>query len=149
MTTPLLSLRGLSKSYGQIRANQGIDLDVAEHSIHAILGENGAGKSTLMKLIYGVETPDEGTVTWQGEPIRLASPAEARRQGIGMVFQHFSLFETLTVVENIALVVPGRRASWFSACARSAAISGWRSIRSPRCMRFRSANGSGWRSSAA
>ncbi len=109
MTTPLLSLRGLSKSYGQIRANQGIDLDVAEHSIHAILGENGAGKSTLMKLIYGVETPDEGTVTWQGEPIRLASPAEARRQGIGMVFQHFSLFETLTVVENIALVVPGKK----------------------------------------
>ncbi|OLP57545.1 ABC transporter [Rhizobium rhizosphaerae] len=109
MTPPLLSLRGLSKSYGQIRANQGIDLDVAERSIHAILGENGAGKSTLMKLIYGVETPDEGTVTWQGAPIRLTSPAEARRQGIGMVFQHFSLFETLTVVENIALVVPGKK----------------------------------------
>ncbi|WP_296098470.1 ABC transporter ATP-binding protein [uncultured Agrobacterium sp.] len=106
---PLLSLRGLSKSYGQIRANQAVDLDVAEHSIHAILGENGAGKSTLMKLIYGVETPDEGTVTWRGEPIRLASPADARRQGIGMVFQHFSLFETLTVVENISLVVPGRK----------------------------------------
>ncbi|MGP4805273.1 ABC transporter ATP-binding protein [Agrobacterium cavarae] len=106
---PLLSLRGLSKSYGQIRANQAIDLDVADHSIHAILGENGAGKSTLMKLIYGVETPDEGTVTWRGEPIRLASPAEARRQGIGMVFQHFSLFETLTVVENISLVVPGKK----------------------------------------
>ncbi len=106
---PLLSLRGLSKSYGQIRANQAIDLDVADYSIHAILGENGAGKSTLMKLIYGVETPDEGTVTWRGEPIRLASPAEARRQGIGMVFQHFSLFETLTVVENISLVVPGKK----------------------------------------
>ncbi|WP_337270469.1 ABC transporter ATP-binding protein [Oryzifoliimicrobium ureilyticus] len=109
MTTPLLSLRGLSKSYGQIRANQAIDLDVAERSIHAILGENGAGKSTLMKLIYGVEPPDEGTVEWQGEPIRLASPAEARRHGIGMVFQHFSLFETLTVAENIALVVPGNK----------------------------------------
>ena len=106
---PLLSLRGLSKSYGQIHANQAIDLDVADHSIHAILGENGAGKSTLMKLIYGVEAPDEGSVTWRGEPLRLSSPAEARRQGIGMVFQHFSLFETLTVVENIALVVPGRK----------------------------------------
>lgn len=109
MATPLLSLRAISKSYGQIHANQGIDLDVAPRSIHAILGENGAGKSTLMKLIYGVEQPDAGSVFWQGEEIRLASPAEARRRGIGMVFQHFSLFETLTVVENISLVVPGRK----------------------------------------
>ncbi|AUX77967.1 MULTISPECIES: ABC transporter ATP-binding protein [Sinorhizobium] len=110
MTAPLLSLRGISKSYGQIRANQDIDLDVAPQSVHAILGENGAGKSTLMKLISGVEQPDGGTVVWAGEPLSLASPAEARRQGIGMVFQHFSLFETLTVVENIRLVVPGRKA---------------------------------------
>jgi simple sugar transport system ATP-binding protein len=110
MTPPLLSLRGISKSYGQIRANQEIDLDVAENSIHAILGENGAGKSTLMKLIYGVEQPDGGIAAWLGQPLSLASPAEARRQGIGMVFQHFSLFETLTVVENIRLVVPGRKA---------------------------------------
>jgi simple sugar transport system ATP-binding protein len=110
MTTPLLSLRGVSKSYGQIQANKAIDLDVAPQSIHAILGENGAGKSTLMKLIYGVEQPDEGSVSWNGEPIRLASPAEARRHGIGMVFQHFSLFETLTVVENIQLVMPGNKA---------------------------------------
>jgi general nucleoside transport system ATP-binding protein len=110
MTAPLLSLRGISRSYGQIKANQAIDLDVAPQSIHAILGENGAGKSTLMKLIYGVEQPDDGTVAWNGEPLTLASPAEARRRGIGMVFQHFSLFETLTVVENIRLVVPGRKA---------------------------------------
>jgi general nucleoside transport system ATP-binding protein len=110
MTGPLLSLRGISKSYGQINANQAIDLDVAPSSIHAILGENGAGKSTLMKLIYGVEQPDDGTVVWQGETLSLASPAEARRKGIGMVFQHFSLFETLTVVENIRLVVPGKKA---------------------------------------
>lgn len=110
MTVPLLSLRGISKSYGRIQANQDIDLDVAPGSIHAILGENGAGKSTLMKLIYGVEQADDGTVVWEGQPLSLASPAEARRQGIGMVFQHFSLFETLTVVENIRLVVPGRKA---------------------------------------
>ncbi len=110
MTAPLLSLRGISKAYGQIHANQGIDLDVAPRSIHAILGENGAGKSTLMKMIYGVEQPDDGTVVWEGETLALASPAEARRKGIGMVFQHFSLFETLTVVENIHLVVPGRKA---------------------------------------
>ncbi|WP_027055458.1 ABC transporter ATP-binding protein [Mesorhizobium erdmanii] len=109
MTAPLLSLRGISKSYGQIHANQDIDLDVAPRSIHAILGENGAGKSTLMKLIYGLEQPDAGTVNWKGEPLALASPADARRKGIGMVFQHFSLFETLTVVENVRLVVPGRK----------------------------------------
>lgn len=109
MSSPLLSLKGISKSYGQIHANQGIDLDVAPNSIHAILGENGAGKSTLMKLIYGVETPDAGEIMWRGQPVRLTSPAEARRQGIGMVFQHFSLFETLTVVENISLMVPGRK----------------------------------------
>ena len=109
MTPTLLSLRGISKSYGQVQANREIDLDVAPQSIHAILGENGAGKSTLMKLIYGVEQPDDGTVVWEGEPLNLASPAEARRKGIGMVFQHFSLFETLTVVENIQLVVPGRK----------------------------------------
>ncbi|MCF1709356.1 ABC transporter ATP-binding protein [Tabrizicola sp. J26] len=109
MPAPLLSLRGMTKSYGQVRANRGIDLDVAPNSIHAILGENGAGKSTLMKLIYGVEQPDEGQVFWQGQPVRLSSPAEARRHGIGMVFQHFSLFETLTVVENISLIVPGTK----------------------------------------
>ncbi|WP_426232305.1 ABC transporter ATP-binding protein [Pararhizobium sp. DWP3-4] len=109
MNIPLLSLRGISKSYGQIHANEAIDLNVASQSIHAILGENGAGKSTLMKLIYGVEQPDDGAVIWQGQPVHLASPADARRRGIGMVFQHFSLFETLTVVENIRLVVPGRK----------------------------------------
>jgi len=110
MTAPLLALRGISKSYGQVHANHGIDLDVAPRSIHAVLGENGAGKSTLMKMIYGVEQPDSGTVVWEGEPLTFASPAEARRKGIGMVFQHFSLFETLTVVENIQLVVAGKKA---------------------------------------
>lgn len=107
----LLRLSGVSKRYGPVAANTAIDLSVAEKSIHAILGENGAGKSTLMKLIYGVETPDEGTMEWQGRPVRPASPAEARTLGIGMVFQHFSLFETLTVTENIALIVPGPKAA--------------------------------------
>lgn len=109
MSAPLLSLRGMTKGYGPVKANQGIDLDVAPNSIHAILGENGAGKSTLMKLIYGVEAPDAGEVFWNGAPVHLHSPGEARRLGIGMVFQHFSLFETLTVVENISLIVPGTK----------------------------------------
>jgi simple sugar transport system ATP-binding protein len=109
--TPLLTPSGASKRYGGVAANSGIDLTVEAGSIHAILGENGAGKSTLMKLIYGVEVPDEGTILWKGQPVHLASPADARRLGIGMVFQHFSLFETLTVVQNIALIVPGRQAA--------------------------------------
>ncbi len=106
---PLLSLRGVTKRYGPVHANASVDLDVMPGAIHAILGENGAGKSTLMKLIYGVETPDEGTITWMGEATQIASPAAARRLGIGMVFQHFSLFETLTVVENVSLLVPGNK----------------------------------------
>ena len=109
MTQPLLRLRGVTKRYGPVLANTGVDLDVMPGAIHAILGENGAGKSTLMKLIYGVEAPDEGTVEWQGEAVQVASPAAARKLGIGMVFQHFSLFETLTVVENVSLMVPGSK----------------------------------------
>lgn len=108
--TPLLQLSGVSKRYGGVHANSGIDLRVDAGSIHAILGENGAGKSTLMKLIYGVETPNEGQVVWKGQPVTLSSPSDARRLGIGMVFQHFSLFETLTVVQNMALIVPGSKA---------------------------------------
>lgn len=108
--TALLSLQAVSKRYGAVQANAGIDLVVDPGSIHAILGENGAGKSTLMKLIYGVESPDAGAILWKGLPVNLSSPAEARALGIGMVFQHFSLFETLSVVQNIALIVPGRKA---------------------------------------
>ena len=106
---PLLQLSGVSKRYGGVQANSGIDLSVDAGTIHAILGENGAGKSTLMKLIYGVERPDEGQVFWQGGAVALSSPSDARRLGIGMVFQHFSLFETLSVVQNMALIVPGSK----------------------------------------
>jgi simple sugar transport system ATP-binding protein len=106
---PLLQLSGVSKRYGGVQANAGIDLSVDAGTIHAILGENGAGKSTLMKLIYGVERPDEGQVFWQGQEANLSSPSDARRLGIGMVFQHFSLFETLSVVQNMALIVPGSK----------------------------------------
>jgi simple sugar transport system ATP-binding protein len=106
--TPLrLALRGIRKVYPAVVANDGIDLDVAPGEIHALLGENGAGKSTLVKIIYGVVRADEGEVRWDGRPVAIGSPGEARRLGIGMVFQHFSLFETLTVAENISLAVPG------------------------------------------
>lgn len=109
LTPALLSLSGVSKRYGKVQANTKIDLAVKAGSIHAILGENGAGKSTLMKLVYGVETPDEGTITWNEKPVTLSSPVDAQRLGIGMVFQHFSLFETLNVVQNVSLLVPGSK----------------------------------------
>ncbi len=101
--TPRLQLRGIRKVYPAVVANDGIELAVMPGEIHAVLGENGAGKSTLMKIIYGVTRPSAGDMFWEGEPVRVESPAQARALGIGMVFQHFSLFETLTVVENVAL----------------------------------------------
>lgn len=105
--TALLKLTGVSKIYPAVVANDAIDLTVMPGEIHAVLGENGAGKSTLMKIIYGVTAPDAGTLEWLGHVTRIKSPAHARALGIGMVFQHFSLFDTLTVAENIALAMKG------------------------------------------
>jgi ABC-type uncharacterized transport system ATPase subunit len=105
---PRLVLTGIGKRYPGVIANDAIDLKVMPGEIHALLGENGAGKSTLMKIVYGVTQPDSGTILWEGRYERIASPAQARRIGIGMVFQHFSLFETLTVAQNIALALDQR-----------------------------------------
>jgi len=107
---PRLALHGITKVYPSVVANDGISLDVLPGEIHAVLGENGAGKSTLMKVIYGVVKPDAGTIDWEGTRVEIGNPARARRLGIGMVFQHFSLFETLTVAENIALALESSRA---------------------------------------
>ncbi len=104
---PRLELRNITKSYPSVVANQRVSLRVLPGEIHAVLGENGAGKSTLMKIIYGVAKADSGEIFWNGSPVAISNPAAARRLGIGMVFQHFSLFETLTVAENIALAVDG------------------------------------------
>ncbi len=101
-----LELRGITKKYGSVTANDGIDLIVRPGEIHSILGENGAGKSTLMKIIYGAVKPDQGQVLWNGKELHIANPAAARGLGISMVYQHFSLFDTLTVTENIALGLP-------------------------------------------
>jgi simple sugar transport system ATP-binding protein len=106
--TRRLSLTGITKIYPSVVANENIDLEVMPGEIHAVLGENGAGKSTLMKTIYGVVKPDAGEMKWEGQTVTVANPAHARELGIGMVFQHFSLFETLTVVENVALALPGK-----------------------------------------
>ena len=107
MTSPVprLELLNITKRYPSIVANDDVSLAVLPGEIHAVLGENGAGKSTLMKIIYGAVKADAGTVLLDGHEANIANPAQARRQGIGMVFQHFSLFETLTVAENIALVL--------------------------------------------
>jgi simple sugar transport system ATP-binding protein len=111
-TTPLLATEALTKRFGALTACNHIDIAIRHGEIHALLGENGAGKSTLVKMLYGALAPDEGRILWEGRPVAIGSPAEARRLGIGMVFQHFSLFEALTVAENIALALPprGRRA---------------------------------------
>src|SRR5471032_1485487 len=106
--TPLLQTIGLTKRYGSFLANDSIDIDIWPEQIHALLGENGAGKSTLVKTIYGLIQPSEGEMRWQGEKMELAGPSEARARGIGMVFQHFSLFDNLTVAENVALGLDGK-----------------------------------------
>jgi general nucleoside transport system ATP-binding protein len=106
---PRLELRGIIKAFPGCLANDAIDLTVMPGEIHALLGENGAGKSTLVKIIYGVLEADRGELLWEGAPAMIANPAAARALGIFMVFQHFTLFESLTVAENIALGASGGR----------------------------------------
>jgi general nucleoside transport system ATP-binding protein len=107
---PLLALQGIVKAFPGCLANDRVDFAIRPGEIHALLGENGAGKSTLVKIVYGVLHPDAGEIRWDGQPVQIRNPAHARRLGIGMVFQHFSLFEALTVAENIALSMEGREA---------------------------------------
>ena len=103
MTQTLLTLQGITKRYPTVVANDRVSLEVQKGEIHAILGENGAGKSTLMKIIYGAVKADEGTLLFNGKPTLIRNPQEARQLGISMVFQHFSLFDTLSVAENVWL----------------------------------------------
>ncbi|MCZ2090576.1 MAG: ABC transporter ATP-binding protein [Burkholderiales bacterium] len=103
MPPPRLELTHIRKRYPGVLANDDVSLTVQPGEIHAVLGENGAGKSTLMKIIYGAVKPDAGELRFDGQPVRIANPQQARRLGIAMVFQHFSLFETLSVAENVWL----------------------------------------------
>jgi simple sugar transport system ATP-binding protein len=118
----LLRAIGITKSFGAFLANDSIDLDLYPRQIHALLGENGAGKSTLVKIIYGLIQPSSGELRWKGKKIVLANPAQARALGISMVFQQFSLFENLTVAENVALGLDGSE-SFASISARLAQVS--------------------------
>lgn len=107
-TGALLSVRKLTKLFGSFAACNEIDLEIQPGEIHALLGENGAGKSTLVKMLFGVLEPTHGEIVWQGQSVAIDAPGTARKLGIGMVFQHFSLFEALTVAENIALSLDGK-----------------------------------------
>ena len=100
---PLLETRGITKNFGELYANDSADFAIQPGEIHALLGENGAGKSTLVKILFGSLQQTSGEVLWNDKVVEVSSPSEARALGIGMVFQHFSLFEALTVAENIAL----------------------------------------------
>lgn len=106
----VVSLTGITKWFGALLANSAIDLTLYAGEIHALLGENGAGKSTLVKTMYGLLTPDSGHIQIEGRPVVLSSPREARALGIGMVFQHFSLFEDFTALENVAIPLEGAMA---------------------------------------
>jgi len=104
-TQSTLEAVGITKDFASLRANDNIDFVIRKGEIHALLGENGAGKSTLVKILYGALQPTSGEIRWKREPVLIGSPGDARRLGIGMVFQHFSLFDALTVAENISLAL--------------------------------------------
>ena len=95
----------INKSFGDFQANIDIDISIKKGEIHALLGENGAGKSTLVKIFYGVLKPDSGTIEINNQLVSISSPKSARTNGVGMVFQHFSLFPALTVAENILIAL--------------------------------------------
>ncbi len=116
---PRLALEAITKTFGAVVANAAVDLVVAPGEIHALVGENGAGKSTLVKIISGALAPDGGRVHWDGQPVAIPHPRAARQLGIALVFQHFALFDTLTVAENIALGLD----TWKSPAAFGADIS--------------------------
>ncbi|MBK5217737.1 MAG: ATP-binding cassette domain-containing protein, partial [Propionibacteriales bacterium] len=102
-TEVVVRLRDIGKTFPGVIANHDVNIDVKSGTVHAIVGENGAGKSTLMKILYGVQKPDSGTIEIHGKQVSLGSPADAIKAGVGMVFQHFMLADNLTVLENVVL----------------------------------------------
>ena len=128
-----LELRGITKRFGALVANDSIDLAVEPGEIHALLGENGAGKTTLMNVLYGLYQPDEGEILIDGEPVTFAGPGDAMRAGIGMVHQHFMLIPVFTVAENVDARPRAHHGSAFlnRRAARARGARGLRALRAP------------------
>ena len=103
MSNSFIEFNNITKKFPRVIANDNVSFDIKKSSVHALLGENGAGKSTLVKILYGLLASDQGYINYNGGKLEITSPSEARKKGIGMVFQHFSLFESLTVRENLIL----------------------------------------------
>jgi ABC-type uncharacterized transport systems, ATPase components len=103
MSNTFIKFNNITKKFPRVVANNDVSFDIKKSSVHALLGENGAGKSTLVKVLYGLLAADQGTITFNNQKLNISSPSEARKKGIGMVFQHFSLFESLTVRDNLIL----------------------------------------------
>ena len=119
---PLLELKGITKRFPGVVANDGVDFDLRTGEVHALLGENGAGKSTLMNILYGLYHPDEGEFRLNGKPLRISSPREAIDAGIGMVHQHFMLIPVMTVAENIVLAAEPTRGPFLDEHAAEARV---------------------------
>src|SRR5438128_1899015 len=124
MTSLLLQLTSVTKSFGAVRALKGVSFDLRAGEVHALLGENGAGKSTLIRVITGAHSPDGGKIEIAGQPVRHLTPAAAHRLGIACIYQQPALFPDLTVAENIALRLEpasaARRVDWPGRRARAA-----------------------------
>src|SRR5437870_750434 len=125
---PVLELRGITKRFPGVVANDSIDFDLRRGEVHALLGENGAGKTTLMNVLYGLYRTDEGEIVLNGKPVTFHSPRDAIRAGIGMVHQHFMLIPVMSVAENIVLATEPRSAGilldYRAADARVKALAG-------------------------
>ena len=103
MNNHLIEFKNITKKFPRVIANKNVSFNIKKSSVHALLGENGAGKSTLVKVLYGLLQPEEGHINFNNQKLKISSPSDARKNGIGMVFQHFSLFESLTVRDNLIL----------------------------------------------
>tara|TARA_Y100000590_G_scaffold136103_1_gene155773 strand:+ start:67 stop:1572 length:1506 start_codon:yes stop_codon:yes gene_type:complete len=108
MNNSFIEFNNITKKFPRVVANDNVSFDIKKSSVHALLGENGAGKSTLVKILYGLLASDKGHINYNGNKLQVSSPSEARKKGIGMVFQHFSLFESLTVRENLILGIDNK-----------------------------------------